>query len=122
MLLFFYLISLISFKTTSKGHIIGILIEFHLKFDGDKMKNYVAFLFQLIVWSCFTFAEWLSNRDHLLYKVIMFLVFLYLAFLLTRMIVKSNRMTIFITIASLSAYFLLQFFLQQMLPSRMAFL
>jgi hypothetical protein len=86
------------------------------------MKKYVAFLFQLIIWSGFTFAEWLSNRDHLLYKVLMFIVFLYLAFLLTRIIVKSNRVTIYITIVSLSIYFLLQFFLQQMLPSRLAFL
>ncbi|PKR86909.1 hypothetical protein CWO92_02335 [Heyndrickxia camelliae] len=86
------------------------------------MKNYVAFLFQLMVWSGFTFAEWLSNRDHLVYKILMFLVFLYLAFLLTRMIVKSNRITIFITLLSLSAFFLLQFILHQMLPSRMAFL
>jgi exosortase/archaeosortase len=80
------------------------------------MKKYVAFIFQLMIWSGFKLAEWLSHRDHTVYKVLMFSAFFYLAFLLTRSIVKSNRQTLFITIASLATYGLIQLFLQQILP------
>ncbi|MED3655343.1 MULTISPECIES: hypothetical protein [Heyndrickxia] len=83
---------------------------------GDAMKKYVAFLFQLMIWSCFTLAVWLSHRDHLLYKIIVFIVFFYLSFLLTKMIVKSNRSTIIITFSSLSIYLLLQVILKQVVP------
>ncbi|GIN83860.1 hypothetical protein J6TS2_02460 [Heyndrickxia sporothermodurans] len=86
------------------------------------MKKYVAFLFQLIIWSGFTLAVWLSNRDHLIYRIIVFIVFFYLAFLLARLIVKSNRATILITISSLSIYFLLQIIFQQILPSPFSFI
>ncbi|RST75350.1 hypothetical protein D4T97_008880 [Siminovitchia acidinfaciens] len=68
------------------------------------MKKYVALLLQLMIWSGFTLVEWLSGRDHMLAKTILFAVFFYLAFLIARMIVKSNKTTIFITLASLGAY------------------
>ncbi|RST60894.1 hypothetical protein D5F11_006005 [Siminovitchia terrae] len=68
------------------------------------MKKYVALLLQLMVWSGFTLVEWLSGRDHILAKAILFSVFFYLAFLITRMIVKSNKTTFFITITSLGTY------------------
>ncbi|MED1204232.1 hypothetical protein [Heyndrickxia acidicola] len=80
------------------------------------MKKYVAFIFQLMIWSGFKLAEWLSHRDHTVYKVLMFAAFFYLAFLLARSILKSNRQTLVITGASLATYGLLQLFLQQVLP------
>ncbi|WP_341462810.1 hypothetical protein, partial [Heyndrickxia oleronia] len=77
----------------------------------------IAFLFQVMIWSGFTLAVWLSDRDHLIYRIIVFIVFFYLAFLLARIIVKSNRVTFFITLSSLSIYFLLQFIFQEIFPS-----
>lgn len=87
--------------------------------DGDTMKKYVALLIQLIIWSGFTMAQWLSGRDHFISKALLFLVFFYLAFLLARLIVKSNRATLYVTLTSLGMYgaihFLLQAFFSQAL-------
>ncbi|MBS4177271.1 hypothetical protein KHA89_07005 [Bacillus sp. FJAT-49731] len=75
------------------------------------MKKYVALLLQLIIWSGFTMAQWLSGKDHFFSKIILFVVFFYLAFLLARMIVKSNKLTLWITIMSLSTYGMLHLLL-----------
>ncbi|MBW8348686.1 hypothetical protein K0H71_04370 [Bacillus sp. IITD106] len=72
------------------------------------MKKYVALLLQLIIWSGFTLAEWLSGKDHLVSKVILFIVFSYLAILLASKIVDSSRDTFIITVLSLVTYGLLQ--------------
>ncbi|MBS4193840.1 hypothetical protein KHA97_01980 [Bacillus sp. FJAT-49870] len=72
------------------------------------MKKYVALLLQLIIWSGFTLAEWLSGKDHLVSKVILFIVFSYLAILLARKIVDSSKDTFIITVLSLFTYGLLQ--------------
>ncbi|MCR2820867.1 hypothetical protein [Lederbergia panacisoli] len=71
------------------------------------VKKYVALLLQLIIWSGFTLAEWFSGKDHLLSKVILFIVFSYLAVLLARKIVESKKDTFIITITSLFTYGLL---------------
>ncbi|GER68445.1 hypothetical protein BpJC7_21390 [Weizmannia acidilactici] len=78
---------------------------------GETMKIYAAFLFQVIIWSGFTLAEWLSERDPFIFKIAMFAVFFYLAFLMAKHIVKSVRTTCMVTALSLSAYGLLQLFL-----------
>ncbi|MBE6183652.1 hypothetical protein [Heyndrickxia ginsengihumi] len=78
------------------------------------MKYYVAFLFQLMVWSVFTLASWLSKGDRMVFKVITFIVFFYLAFLLAKSIIKSFRRTMIITVSSLSAYGVLQIVLDEM--------
>ncbi|WP_369425967.1 hypothetical protein [Cytobacillus pseudoceanisediminis] len=41
------------------------------------MKIYTALLLQMLIWSGYTFIEWLSKYDQLIYKVIMFFVFLF---------------------------------------------
>ena len=90
---------------SQRVHIINNrVLVISLKVGDLSMKKYVALILQLMIWSGFTLVEWLSGRDHILAKAILFSVFFYLAFLLARMIVKSNRTTIFITVASLSAY------------------
>ncbi|RLQ95907.1 hypothetical protein [Falsibacillus albus] len=68
------------------------------------MKSYIAFLVQLMVWSSFTLVEWLSKHDHKEYKILMFAVFFYLAFIIARAIVKSRKRTLIITLVSLSIY------------------
>ncbi|WP_066140082.1 hypothetical protein [Lederbergia lenta] len=68
------------------------------------MKKYVALILQLIIWSGYTLAEWLSGKDHLVSKIVLFVVFFYLAFLLARILLKSNKITLWITIFSLTTY------------------
>lgn len=68
------------------------------------MKTYTALLLQLIIWSGYTFIEWLSKYDQLLYKVLMFFVFFYIAVIIGNIIMKSVKMTLFITSLSLTLY------------------
>ncbi len=69
------------------------------------MKSYLAFLIQMVLWSVFTIAEWISNKDHLEYKWIMFVVFFYLAFIAAKKIVQSKKLTFLITSFSLMCFF-----------------
>ncbi len=64
----------------------------------------MVMILQLIIWSGFTLIEWLSKHDQLLYKVIMFFVFFYLAFVLCNRVTQSNAKTLFITSLSLMIY------------------
>nr|WP_082193283.1 hypothetical protein [Bacillus rubiinfantis] len=68
------------------------------------MKVYVVMLLQFIIWSGYTFIEWLSKYDQLIYKVLMFFVFYYLAFILGNKITNSGRLALFITTFSLVIY------------------
>lgn len=68
------------------------------------MRVYIVMMLQLIIWSGFTFIEWLSKHDQLIYKVIMFFVFFYLAFIIGNQITKSVRKSLFITALSLVIY------------------
>ncbi|MDQ0972850.1 hypothetical protein QFZ31_002728 [Neobacillus niacini] len=68
------------------------------------MRTYVIMIVQLMIWSAFTFIEWLSKHDQLLYKVIMFFVFFYLAFALCNRVTQSTAKTLFITSLSLMIY------------------
>ncbi|MFS0645091.1 hypothetical protein [Siminovitchia sp. 179-K 8D1 HS] len=81
------------------------------------MNKYIALILQLMIWSGFTLAEWLSGGDRLFFKVILFGVFFYLAFMLGRIIVKSNKITFVITAMSLSAYLALHLLLQFIFPA-----
>ena len=68
------------------------------------LKVYTVVLLQLIIWSGYTFIEWLSKHDHPIYNVIMFLVFFYLAIIIGNYIMKSAKKTFFITLTSLAIY------------------
>lgn len=81
------------------------------------MNKYIALILQLMIWSGFTLVEWLSGGDRLFFKVILFGVFFYLAFMLARIIVKSNKITFVITVMSLSAYSALHLLLQFIFPT-----
>jgi hypothetical protein len=64
----------------------------------------MVIILQFIIWSGYTFIEWLSKHDQLVYKVMMFFVFFYLAFLVGNYFTKSTRKTLFITAFSLVIY------------------
>ncbi|MGG5253103.1 hypothetical protein ACQYAD_06370 [Neobacillus sp. SM06] len=68
------------------------------------MKMYVIIILQFMIWSGYTLIEWLSSRDQLVYKVLMFFVFFYLAFLLGRKLTESTAKAFFVTTLSLTMY------------------
>ncbi|XJZ28349.1 hypothetical protein ACF5W4_06030 [Bacillota bacterium Lsc_1132] len=68
------------------------------------MKMYIIIILQFMIWSAYTLIEWLSQHDQLVYKVIMFFVFFYLAFLLGRKMTESPAKALFVTTLSLSIY------------------
>ncbi len=68
------------------------------------MRVYIVVILQFIIWSGYTFIEWLSKHDQLIYKVFMFFVFFYLAYLIGNHVTKSSRKTLFITTLSLVIY------------------
>ncbi|MGE7764332.1 hypothetical protein [Peribacillus sp. NPDC096540] len=82
----------------------------------DHLKNYLVILFQLIVWSGYTLVEWLSVNDRLVFKVFMFLVFSYLAIYIGKMILKSNKRTMLVTVISLLCYGVMQILLETLVP------
>lgn len=69
-----------------------------------RMKSYIVMILQFMIWSGFTFIEWLSKHDQLVYKVIMFLIFFYLSFTIGRAIIKSTSKAFFVTSLSLFMY------------------
>ncbi|OAK72981.1 hypothetical protein ABB05_07045 [Lederbergia galactosidilytica] len=73
------------------------------------LKNYVAALIQIIIWSSFHLAQWLSGKDRFFPKVLLFLVFFYLAYLVAKKIIGSKRLTLLTTLISLTTYASLQF-------------
>ncbi|MGD6941705.1 hypothetical protein ACQCT6_06710 [Cytobacillus gottheilii] len=76
----------------------------YLKGGDDGVKVYTAVIIQLIIWSGFTFIEWLSKYDQLVFKALMFFVFLYLAVIIGHYIIKSTRKTFVATMVSLAVY------------------
>ncbi|MEK3887118.1 hypothetical protein [Bacillus sp. FSL K6-3431] len=68
------------------------------------IKKYIAMILQMFIWSGFTLVDWLSRKDHSISKVILFIVFFYLAFLLAKALLKTRKRTIWITILSLTVY------------------
>ena len=71
---------------------------------ADKVRIYSVLLLQWVIWSGYTFMEWLSKHDHPLYNGLMFVIFLYLAIKSGNYIIKSTRKTLLTTLLSLSIY------------------
>ncbi|MGJ7923118.1 hypothetical protein [Neobacillus sp. LXY-4] len=68
------------------------------------MKGYVVIMLQLIIWSGYTVIEWLSKHDHPLYNGLMFVIFIYIAFMIGNTLLKSTKKTVAITFFSLILY------------------
>jgi hypothetical protein len=68
------------------------------------LKVYTVMLIQMIIWSGYTFTEWLSKHDQPIYNVIMFIVFFYLATISGNYIMRSTKKTLLVTIISLAIY------------------
>ncbi|WP_071395486.1 hypothetical protein [Bacillus tuaregi] len=68
------------------------------------MRVYTVVIIQLMIWSGFTFIEWLSSLDWFIYKLMMFFIFIYLAIVIGNQFTQSTRKTVMITIFSLCLY------------------
>ena len=84
--------------------------------EVNNLKNYLVFLFQLMVWSSYTLAEWLSVYDRLVFKCMMFFLFSYLAIYIGKIILKSTKQTLVVTTVSLICYAALQLLLMTIMP------
>ncbi|WP_338451904.1 hypothetical protein R4Z09_08555 [Niallia oryzisoli] len=68
------------------------------------MRIYTVIIIQFMIWSGFTFIEWLSTLDWYIYKIMMFFIFFYLAIVIGNQFIHSTRKTMFVTVFSLSLY------------------
>ncbi|MDQ0214801.1 hypothetical protein J2S13_001198 [Oikeobacillus pervagus] len=73
------------------------------------MVIYVVFLIQLLVWSCYSIAEWLSKGDHTLYQWVMFIIFIYIGGIIANKFIQSIKLVGIVTISSLLFYFCLRY-------------
>lgn len=68
------------------------------------MKTYVVIIIQLMIWSGYTLTEWLSKHDQLIYNILMFFVFFYIAISTGNHIIRSTKKTMIVTMISLMLY------------------
>ncbi|MED1606936.1 hypothetical protein P4U90_16550 [Cytobacillus kochii] len=77
--------------------------------DGEGMRLYTVVILQLIIWSGYTFVEWLSRYDILSMKVIILLIFVYFAMVLGNHLLHSKMRTVLATSISISVYLFFYF-------------
>lgn len=68
------------------------------------MRIYTVIVIQFMIWSGFTLAQWLSEKDWYVYEIIMFMVFFYLAVKIGNLFIHSTRRTLYTTLISLGLY------------------
>ncbi len=76
---------------------------------GVCMYRYIVFLLQMMLWSGYTVAEWISRRDHIEYKWLMFIIVLYLALVIGKRFIHSKQEITIITIVSLSSFYICRY-------------
>lgn len=79
--------------------------------DGESMRLYMVVMLQLIIWSGYTFVEWLSKYDQFSIKVIILLIFVYFAMVLGNRLLHSNMRTVLATFISISVYLFFYIFM-----------
>ncbi|MEH6890410.1 hypothetical protein V7024_11945 [Bacillus sp. JJ864] len=70
------------------------------------MKMTFVALFHFIIWSGFSIVLLLSSRDKLHYKVLLFFVFFYLAYVIAHMMLHSRKEAIFFTVTNSVLFFM----------------
>ncbi|WP_453997235.1 hypothetical protein [Bacillus nitroreducens] len=69
------------------------------------MKVYVIGLFQVLIWSIFSFVTWLSRSDSLVAKAILLIIFCYFAFLIAIKIGLTRKSSLLTTIITFLSFF-----------------
>ena len=70
------------------------------------MKMTFVALFHFMIWSAFSIVLLLSSRDKLLYKVMLFFVFFYFAYVIAYMMLHSRKEAIFFAITNSFLFFM----------------
>ncbi|WP_242222149.1 hypothetical protein [Bacillus cereus group sp. BfR-BA-01380] len=70
------------------------------------MKMTFVALFHFIIWSGFSIVLLLSSRDKLHYKVLLFFVFFYLAYVSAYIMLHSRKEAIFFTVTNSLLFFM----------------
>ena len=70
------------------------------------MKMTIVALFHFIIWSGFSIVLLLSSRDKMHYKVLLFFVFFYLAYVIAHLMLHSRKAAIFFTVTNGLLFFM----------------
>ncbi|WP_077617673.1 hypothetical protein [Bacillus sinesaloumensis] len=69
------------------------------------MKIYVIGLIQILIWSAFSLVTWLSQSDSMFAKVILLIIFCYVAFLIATKIGLTRKGSLLVTVISFLCFF-----------------
>ncbi|GAC91227.1 hypothetical protein KN10_1663 [Anoxybacillus flavithermus NBRC 109594] len=69
------------------------------------MNMYIVFLLQLLIWSLFSLVEWRSAHDHFIFKALLFVMFMYVAFLLALRFRLTKKRACWTTLLTIAIYF-----------------
>ncbi len=58
----------------------------------------------LVLWISYSVIEWLSNKDSILAKMILLVMFFYLSYLIAFMIMKTRKIAIIFSFSSLTLF------------------
>lgn len=73
------------------------------------MKTYVTFIIQSFIWSGYVLVVWISAKDRVEFKLMLFVIFFYLAYILAKKMNQSNRRAVLITLTSMSFHLFIYF-------------
>ena len=80
----------------------------HVKGDGFVKIIHVIF-YHFLLWSGFSIVLFLSNGDKFHYKVMLFFVFLYLAYVIAYVVLRIRKQALFLTCANSMLFLLISF-------------
>lgn len=74
---------------------------------GNDLKISLVSIFHFIIWGGFSLVLLLSNRDKAHYKVLLFFIFFYLAYVIAHFMLHSRKEAVCCTIGNSMFFFLL---------------
>ncbi|MBM7363012.1 hypothetical protein JOC93_001636 [Priestia taiwanensis] len=72
------------------------------------MKHLLVSSLQGIIWSGYSVIVWLSQKDKVYAKGMLFIIFLYVSYLVTKRFFPHKRQAFIVTCMNIGGYFLLQ--------------
>lgn len=73
------------------------------------MMAYMTFIIQSFIWSGYALIVWISAKDRLEYKALLFLIFFYFAYTLAKRINRSHKRAMIVTFISMGVYLIIYF-------------
>jgi LytS/YehU family sensor histidine kinase len=72
------------------------------------MKQYVVMLIHCLIWSGYTFVDWLAEKDRLEAKIMLLFIFSYFAYLTAQSFGISKKKSLVATICSMGLFFMMK--------------